>query len=181
MFETDNMYRGLSFGITSLGLPFYVSSGLWSKIESNDYYNRNSFFTTIYSTGNGLYDQNHIGFLAGAKWSYHEGFTSTVTKQHVIGCCNNRGSSTTTGMCSWPLTYDPDYVRGSTPLHPSHLTVDGQLDSVGYESYIGHVDTVRMCNMKNYNTLDEVTFGNDTYVLFKSHPTIGDIGVAVLK
>jgi hypothetical protein len=179
VFETESSqsdWRMMTVGSLD-GSPFYSASGGDSDLYDTTYDNRSAY---LCQAGVGEDRTNRASIYSGVYWY---GMSGTITSEYAIRPAvyanTVYASSDRSGSLPFAyINYSPDAFRGNAVLVPSVLTC---LKTSSSEFYpIAEVEGVKLINMQNYVNEEEITYGSDTYKLFRIFNP-AKVGIAFLK
>lgn len=156
-------FVGFAFGVTSTGDFFFAGSG-GINLQDSNYVKRNSL----------LYrgeDNFHMGAMYlrhGSSWvggangpsNNYAGVILPKARQLNYSADNSLATTALLLYCS------PDNFKGNAPLIPCYIRVC-PTDNTPFEC--GIIPGVKYVNMKNLASLTEVTYGAETWKLFRQY------------
>lgn len=155
-------YVGFAFGVTSTGNYFVAGSGGYGTPSGFPVW-----AGLLFSRYN--YGDHVFSILDGTTWRYcrgvDEGAASLSAHIPRVDSINTSGLIGR-ALVALLLYCSPDSFKGNAPLIPAYIRFTA---ATGPTKSAGVFPGVKYVNMKNIASLTEVTYGADTYKLFRQY------------
>ena len=182
--QNSTGYTGIVFGTTSANNYFLSGASHYSG-SADTLPNGVLCGTPGLHSGNGAMALRKYDNTSWWDWPNDDGVNddeATFLKMTTINTVLE--TSNISSIVQELLYCSPDNFKGNNPLIPSYqgVQIDSGLERIQYN---GVVEGIKYVNMKLMDSLTELTFGGDTYILFRLYAADdandATVGLAMLK
>ena len=169
-------YTGIMFGVTTTS-NFFLSG---SCVAASGATNSNALLTRL--DRQGVLALRKVDDSLWWEWPNNQVGTSAVPLTHSTNSLSTFEEENS--IAARLLQSSPDNFKGNNPLIPSYIGVVQGIFPARHQ-FAGTVEGVKYVNMKFLDSLTELTFSGDVYILFRMYAATDSndatIGLAILK
>lgn len=183
VFTTDSAeddYRMLTIGSVGGFTSYFASGGHYDQYSAGNYDVRSAYCSECNNSA--PLNADSASYIAGEGWYVSQGRSTSISTDimhNIVSSWSSETASGVYGSVSAEITYhSPDPIRGNAQLAPSLTTVKKSISGEIWP--LGEVEGVKFVNMTNYTDGQEITYGSDTYKMFRIFAS-SSTGAAFLK
>lgn len=185
--QSGVQWTQLSFGATSLSIPFWACSRGAGGSSFEDVYDL--FMYSAYF--NSVAPETRASIYLDGSWTDYTETNGSLAlpsgQEEVV----SKQTPSYRDFATTLLTASTSQFKGNPVLVPTYMLKvygDSTASSVGDSRYVGHIEGLRILIADNYNEGDTIFFGVDEYIVTKVSPVapfdwdfVSSIGVAAKK